>query len=71
MPYKRNQEAPGAGNSKMTEDARKEIFGRSEIASDPDGGGTQRQGRAVHESGPSSSGDSGAPGHGGANRSST
>ena len=70
MPYKRNQEAPGAGNSKMTEEAQKEIFGRSEIASDPDAT-PSREGRSVHSGSPSPSGDSGAPGHGGADRNST
>lgn len=71
MPYKRNQEAPGAGNSKLTEEAQKEIFGKSELASDPDARGTMREDRSVHSSGPSPSGDSGAPGHGGADRNST
>jgi hypothetical protein len=70
MPYKRNQEAPGAGNSKMTEEARKEIYGRSELESDPDAD-RRREDRSVHSSNPSPSGDSGAPGHGGANRQST
>ena len=71
MPYKRNQEAPGAGNSKLSEEARKEIFGRSEMESDPDGNAASREGRSVHSSDASPSGGSGAPGHGGADRSST
>jgi hypothetical protein len=71
MPYKRNQEAPGTGNSKLTEDARKELFGRSEMESDPDGNASSREGRSVHSNIPSPSGDSGAPGHGGADRHST
>ena len=70
MPYKRNQEAPGAGNSKMTEEARKEIYGRSELESDP-GADARREDHPVHSNSPSPSGDSGAPGHGGANRQST
>ena len=70
MPYKRNQEAPGAGDSKMTDEARKEIYGRSEIESDP-GADPRRAQRPVHSNSPSPSGDSGASGHGGADRNST
>ena len=68
MPYKRNQEAPGTGNAKLTEDARKALYGRSEMESDPDGNADSREGRSVHSDSPS---PSGAPGHGGAGRSST
>ena len=71
MPYKRNQEAPGAGNSKLTEEAQKAIYGRSELESDPGGADEARRDRPVHSPGPSPSGDSGAPGHGGANHQST
>jgi hypothetical protein len=70
MPYKRNQEAPGTGNAKLTEEARKEIYGRSETESDPDVD-RGREDRAVHSNVPSPSGERGAPGHGGADRHST